>query len=88
MQQASFGDAGDPARLVHHLGLGVWALLASPAAGLVQSARGQGPGRAAAGLALGLRSAAANTIFAVANAAAKMSGAAHSVCNRFCTVAA
>jgi hypothetical protein len=46
---------GDPVRLLHHLGLGVWSLLASPAAGLVLSARQRGPAQFLAGLASGVQ---------------------------------
>lgn len=46
---------GDPVRLFHHLGLGVWSFLASPAAGLVESARSRGPRHFLAGLASGTR---------------------------------
>lgn len=34
--------AGDPRRLLHHLGLGVWSFLAEPAAGLLRTTRGGG----------------------------------------------
>ncbi len=30
------GPAGDPKRLLHHLGLGFWSFLAEPTAGLLQ----------------------------------------------------
>ena len=56
---AALRRAGDPVRMIHHLGLGVWAFLASPAAGLVASARGL----------------LAHVVFAVSNASAKWSGA-------------
>jgi hypothetical protein len=61
--------------MIHHLGLGVWAFLASPAAGLVASARGRGPLRFATGLADGVRGLLAHVVFAVSNASAKWSGA-------------
>ncbi len=67
--------AGDPVRMIHHLGLGVWAFLASPAAGLVASARGRGPLRFATGLVDGVRGLLAHVVFAVSNASAKWSGA-------------
>ena len=66
-------------RLFHHLGLGVWAFLASPAAGLMQGARGRGPQHLAAGFAAGLRGLLGNTVFGLSNATAKMSGAARKV---------
>jgi len=61
--------------MIHHLGLGVWAFLASPAAGLVASARGRGPLRFATGLVDGVRGLLAHVVFAVSNASAKWSGA-------------
>lgn len=66
-------------RLFHHLGAGVWSFLASPAAGLVEGARGRAPERFAAGLAAGLRGLLSNTVYAFSNATAKMSGAARKV---------
>jgi hypothetical protein len=72
---------GDPVRLVHHLGLGFWSILASPAAGFVDSARGHGPLRFAEGVIQGFRGLFSNSIYAVSNATAKMSGAARKVCN-------
>ena len=65
--------------MIHHLGLGVWAFLASPAAGLVASARGRGPLRFAMGLVDGFRGLLAHVVFAISNAAAKWSGAARKV---------
>ena len=73
---ASTLHVGDPVRMIHHLGLGVWAFLASPAAGLVASARGRGPLRLAMGLVDGFRGLLAHVVFAISNAAAKWSGAA------------
>ncbi|KAL6783764.1 hypothetical protein ACKKBF_B05705 [Auxenochlorella protothecoides x Auxenochlorella symbiontica] len=67
---------GDPIRLVHHLGLGVWSVLASPAAGLVESARSRGPAQLLLGLAEGPRAAAAHFAFALSNAAGKTTAAA------------
>lgn len=74
-----FPNAGDPVRLFHHLGLGVWSFLASPAAGLMDTARGRAPQRLAAGVALGLRGLVSNTVYGFSNATAKMSGAARKV---------
>ena len=71
--------AGDPVSIFHHLGLGFWSFLAHPAAGLVESARGQGPQRIAVGFAGGLQSLLSNTIFAFSNATAKASGSARKV---------
>ncbi|KFM26705.1 Methionine gamma-lyase [Auxenochlorella protothecoides] len=67
---------GDPIRLVHHLGLGVWSVLASPAAGLVESARSRAPAQLLLGLAEGPRAAAAHFAFALSNAAGKTTAAA------------
>ena len=39
-------SAGDPKRLLHHLGLGFWSFLAEPTAGLLQASR-RGPQTAA-----------------------------------------
>ena len=71
--------AGDPARLIHHLGLGVWSFLASPASGLVEGARRGAPERIAAGVVDGTRSLVTNTVYAFSNATAKMSGTARKV---------
>ena len=70
---------GDPARLIHHLGLGVWSFLASPASGLVEGARRGAPERIAAGMLDGTRGLITNTVYAFSNATAKMSGAARKV---------
>jgi hypothetical protein len=67
---------GDPVGLVHHLGLGVWALVAGPAAGLVESARARGPRQFVAGVLRGGQGLAVNVVFAAANAATKAAGAA------------
>ncbi|PSC70464.1 Methionine gamma-lyase isoform A [Micractinium conductrix] len=67
---------GDPVRLFHHLGLGVWAFLASPAAGLVESARQRGPRQFLWGVASGTRGLFQNVVFALSNAATKGSTAA------------
>lgn len=69
-------------RLFHHLGLGVWSFLASPAAGLMEGARGGRPQHFAAGVARGARALVGNTVYGLSNAAAKMSGAARKVCAR------
>eukprot|EP00803_Ostreobium_quekettii_P009393 evm.model.scf_204.12 EVM.evm.TU.scf_204.12 scf_204:78769-93194(-) len=66
---------GDPTRLIHHLGLGVWSLVANPAAALVEAPH-RGPLGVAVGLGSGVRSLLANTIFGFSNATAKMSLAA------------
>lgn len=71
--------AGDPAKLIHHLGLGVWSFLASPASGLVEGARRGAPERIAAGMLDGTRGLITNTVYAFSNATAKMSGAARKV---------
>ena len=71
--------AGDPVRLFHHLGLGVWAFLAQPAAGLVDTARGAGPLRLLSGLADGCQDLLGNTLFAFSNATAKASTALRKV---------
>lgn len=67
---------GDPVSLLHHLGLGVWAFVSAPAAGLVESARQRGPRQFLLGLLYGTRGLLQNVIFAVSNAATKASGAA------------
>lgn len=72
-------NAGDPVSVFHHLGLGFWSLLANPAAGLVQSARGQGPQHFAAGLRSGLSSLVGNVVFAFGSATAKASSSAKKV---------
>ncbi len=72
-------STGDPARLIHHLGLGVWSFLASPASGLVEGARRGAPERIAAGMLDGTRSLITNTIYAFSNATAKMSSTARKV---------
>lgn len=72
-------SAGDPVRLFHHLGLGVWAFLAQPAAGFVDSARGAGPLRFFSSLAAGFQDLVNNTIFALSNATAKATAALRKV---------
>lgn len=71
--------AGDPVRLIHHLGLGFWSFLANPAAGFVDSATGHGPLRFAEGIVQGLLGLFTNSIYAVSNATAKLSSAARKV---------
>ena len=66
-------------RLFHHLGLGVWAFLAQPAAGFVDSARGAGPLRFFSSLAAGCQDLINNTIFALSNATAKATAALRKV---------
>ena len=78
-KEASHCCAGDPVRLFHHLGAGVWSFLASPAAGLVEGARGRAPERFAAGVAAGLRGLLSNIVYGFASATAKMSRAARQV---------
>ncbi|KAK2078489.1 hypothetical protein QBZ16_003329 [Prototheca wickerhamii] len=67
---------GDPIRLVHHLGLGVWAFLATPAVGLVESAKGGRPTHLVRGLLEGPRQAATHFAYALSNAATKATAAA------------
>ena len=67
---------GDPVRLFHHLGLGVWSFLASPAAGLVESARKRGIQQFLTGFVTGTKGLFENVVFALSNAAAKGAGAA------------
>ena len=66
-------------RLFHHLGLGVWAFLAQPAAGFVDSARGAGPLRFFSSLAAGCQDLINNTLFALSNATAKATAALRKV---------
>jgi len=72
-------STGDPAKLIHHLGLGVWSFLASPASGLVEGARRGAPERIAAGMLEGTRGLLTNTVYAFSNATAKISGTARKV---------
>ncbi len=65
--------AGDPVRMVHHLGFGLYSFLMQPAAGLVGSARGQGLSAIARGLEDGVKGLVSNVIIAVTNATAKAS---------------
>lgn len=67
---------GDPVAFLHHLGLGVWAFVSAPAAGLVESARQRGPRQFLLGVLYGTRGLLQNLVFAVSNAATKASGAA------------
>lgn len=80
VQEHSCIAAGDPVRLFHHLGLGVWSFLAYPAVGLVDSARGRGPWRIIAGVQEGCSSLIGNVVFAISNATAKGSAALRQVC--------
>lgn len=59
--------------MIHSLGLGFWALLARPAAGLIEGARGRSTQRIAAGIFDGVQGLVSSTIFAASNAAAKAS---------------
>ena len=76
---STLANAGDPVRLFHHLGLGVWSFLAHPAVGLVDSARGRGPLRFVVGLQEGFSSLVGNFVFAISNATAKASAAMRQV---------
>ena len=70
---------GDPAQLLAHLGMGLWALAAAPAAGLAAAAAEAAPGesplaaasRAVLAAASGVRASAAHAVFGLSNAAAK-----------------
>lgn len=66
---------GDPVRLVHHLGLGVWSLFSNPASAALgeTSNRLEIPQRVLFGFVMGLRSLLSNTIYAFSNATAKLS---------------
>lgn len=66
---------GDPVRLVHHLGLGVWSLFSNPASAALEetSSKFEIPQRVLVGFMVGLRSLLSNTIYAFSNATAKLS---------------
>lgn len=66
---------GDPVRLIHHLGLGVWSLFANPAYALVDAEQ-KGLYSLFLGISSGLQSFLLNTIFGFSNATVKMSLAA------------
>lgn len=74
---------GDPKRLLHHLGLGVWSFVSEPTAGLLEGARGHGFAAFREGVRSGTSALINNTIFAISNATTKMSGAAR---NRLLTL--
>lgn len=67
---------GDPLRLVHHLGAGVYTFVSAPAAGLLDGAQGGSLARVVEGLALGTQGLLLHCVYAVSNATAKMSIAA------------
>jgi hypothetical protein len=68
---------GDPLGLVHHLGTGMWDFLSKPTVGLFQSARTLGVGQFTAGVSAGSWSLLSHTIYALSNAAWKISKTAH-----------
>ena len=62
--------AGDPMRMVHHLGFGLYSFLMQPAAGFVSS-REQGLSAILHGLEEGIKALVSNVIIAITNATAK-----------------
>ncbi|UPR03907.1 vacuolar protein sorting-associated protein [Chloropicon primus] len=68
---------GDPLGLVQHLGTGMWDFLSKPAVGLLQSALTLGVGQFTAGLSAGSWSLLSHTVYALSNAAWKISKTAH-----------
>ena len=68
---------GDPLGLVQHLGTGMWDFLSKPAVGLFQSALTLGVGQFTAGLSAGSWSLLSHTVYALSNAAWKISKTAH-----------
>lgn len=70
--------AGSPLSVIHHLQLGVWSFLASPAQGLKEGTRGGRLNlpRLADGFVEGARSLASNVVLAVSSATAKTTSAA------------
>ncbi len=70
--------AGSPLSVIHHLQLGVWSFLASPAQGLKESTQGGGLNlpRLVDGFVEGSRSLASNVVLAVSTATAKTTNAA------------
>lgn len=67
---------GDPAALLHHLGLGVWAFVSSPAAALMGDLNKWALKTFLSGLVHGTQVLLQNLIFAISNATAKASSAA------------
>jgi hypothetical protein len=68
---------GDPTTLVTHLSQGLYAFVANPAAGLMETVRRKrGPGEVVMGLVAGTEALFRNVVFALSNAAAKGAGAA------------
>ena len=74
----SYMTAGNPVSVIHHLHLGVWSFLASPAQGLKESTRGGHLNlpRLLDGFVEGSRSLASNVALAVSSATAKTTNAA------------
>ena len=68
---------GDPLGLVQHLGTGMWDFLSKPTVGLLQSARTLGVEQFTAGLSAGSWSLLSHTVYALSNAAFKISKTAH-----------
>ena len=68
-----FSSTGSPLSVIHHLGLGVWSFLASPAQGLKESTQGGGLNlpRLLDGLLEGCSSLASNVALAVSTATSK-----------------
>jgi len=68
---------GDPTTLVTHLSQGLYAFVANPATGLMETVRRKrGPGEVVMGLVAGTEALFRNVVFALSNAAAKGAGAA------------
>eukprot|EP01025_Chloroclados_australasicus_P036630 TRINITY_DN37331_c0_g1_i1.p1 TRINITY_DN37331_c0_g1~~TRINITY_DN37331_c0_g1_i1.p1 ORF type:complete len:1661 (+),score=111.99 TRINITY_DN37331_c0_g1_i1:654-4985(+) len=67
---------GDPVRLVRHLRLGVWSLIADSASSFIDSSKNRSVSSVASGIASGVNSMIINTTFAFSNATSKMSSAA------------
>ena len=68
---------GDPLGLVQHLGTGMWDFLSKPTVGLFQSALTLGVGQFTAGVSAGSWSLLSHTVYALSNAAWKISKTAH-----------
>lgn len=70
--------SGSPVSVVHHLGLGIWSFLASPAQGLKESTQGGGLNlpRLIDGFVEGWRGLASNVVLAGSTATAKTTSAA------------
>ncbi len=69
---------GSPKEVIHHLGLGIWSFLASPAQGLRESTQGGGLNlpRLINGFAEGSRSLTSNVVLAVSTATSKTTATA------------